>query len=163
AAVGRLPHAVAPRGRLAVVRFTAAHPNDVWVLLRDGDIADREQSLVLQKRREARAVARRLPHAAVRRTHVPDRRVLLEHGEVGDASRHNGRTYRPEVQLLELLRNGRGALRERQLSREGDKGGRQCDTAHRADHWASRHRWWGAGFYRRAPLAARECWLGTGS
>ena len=124
------PHDV----RLAVVRLAGADPDDVGIRLRDGDVADREQPLVLEQRRERRAIARRLPHAAVRRADVPDRRVLFVDGEIGDAPRHGGRTDRSEVQLLELLRDGRRALREREMTCEREHRGRECDGANRASH-----------------------------
>ena len=58
AAVGRLVDAVAPRRALAVVRLAGADPDEVGVVLRDGDVADRHQALVLELRLERRAVVR---------------------------------------------------------------------------------------------------------
>ena len=120
AAVGRLVDTTAPRGALTIVRLTSADPDEIGVVLRDGDVADRDQSLILKERREKGAVARGLPQASVRGSDVPDGRIRFIHGDVGDTSRHRRGADRPEVEFLELRRDG---------SRGGALG--QCRAEHR--------------------------------
>ena len=119
AAIGGLPHAVAPAGGLAIVRLTGADPNDVRVGLRHGDVADAEQSAILKQWREGRAITGGLPHATVRGSDIPNRRIRLVDGKIGDASRHDGGSNRPEVKLIELL-GYRCALRAERCSDEGE-------------------------------------------
>jgi hypothetical protein len=92
---------------LAVVGLTRADPDEIGILLGDGDVADRHQPLILEQRREHRAIARRLPHAAVRGADVIDGGIGFVYRHVGDASRHRRRPYRSEVQLLEFFGDGR--------------------------------------------------------
>ena len=101
AAVGRLVDAVAPRRALAVVRLAGADPDEIGIALRDRDVADRHQPLVLELGLERGAVVDGLPHAAVRRADVEDRRVGLVDRQVRDAPRHRGRPERPEMQRFE--------------------------------------------------------------
>ena len=112
AAVGRLVDAVSPRHALAVARFAAADPEKIGVRLRDGDVADRERTLILENRLESGPVVRCFPHAAVRGGDVIQRWIGFVDREVGDASRHRCGTNRPEVQRIEWLAGGRcgGAL-----------------------------------------------------
>ena len=110
-AVGRLVNATAPRRALPIVRFAGADPHEIRIGLRHGHITDRDQSLILKERREHRAVAGRLPHAAVSGPDIPDRRVGFVNGEIGNATRHRGRADRPEVQLVEFLRDQRRGWR----------------------------------------------------
>src|SRR5207248_5503 len=65
AAVGRLVDAFAPRRALSVIRLARTDPDDVRILLRHGDGANREKAAILKERREGRAITGRLPHAAV--------------------------------------------------------------------------------------------------
>ena len=111
AAVGRLVDAVAPRCALTVVRFTGPDPDEIRVVLRHGDVADRHEALILHLRLERRPVVRGLPHAAVAGADVEDRRVRFVNGEVGDPARHAGRPDRAEVERVErpvaMRRGGR--------------------------------------------------------
>ena len=132
AAVGGFVDAVAPRCALAVVRLARADPDEVRVALRDGEIADRDQPLILELGLERRAVVHRLPDAAVRRADVEDRGVRLVGGDVGDPTRHRGRADGSEVKCVERTarcRRGRrlpgspdnGLARERQHDRDAER------------------------------------------
>ncbi len=112
-AICRLVDPAPPRGALPVVGLARPHPDEVRIDLRHGDVADRDQPLVLEERFEGRTVAGRLPHAAVRGADVVDRRIGLVDGEVGDAPRHRGGADRAEVQLGEFVGVGNGGLRVR--------------------------------------------------
>ncbi len=102
----RLVDPAPPRGALPVVGLAGPRPHQVGVDLRDGHVADGDEPLVLEERLERGAVARGLPHAAVRRPHVIDGGVGLVHRQVGDAPRHGGGADGAEVEALELLGDG---------------------------------------------------------
>ncbi len=117
APVGRLVDAVAPRGALAVVRFAGAHPHQVGVRLRDGDVANRHQALILELGRERRAGVRGLPDTAVGGAHVEDGRIRLVDGKVRDAAGHRRRADLAEMERVERPA-GRGCGRLRCLTDE---------------------------------------------
>src|SRR4029079_2959169 len=78
AAIGGLVDPGSPRRALAVVVLAGAHPDDVRVVRRDGDVADRHDVvLIVEEDLPGGAVVRRLPEAAGRGGHVEDRRVAL--------------------------------------------------------------------------------------
>jgi hypothetical protein len=97
AAVGRLVDAAAPRRALAIVRLAGANPYQVRIRLRDRDVADRDQPLVLELGDERRAVVGGLPDATMRRAYVVNRGIRLVHRQVGDAAGHGGRSDGAEV------------------------------------------------------------------
>jgi hypothetical protein len=148
AAVGRLPHAAAPRQALAIVRFAGANPEQVRVFLRDREVADRDQPLRLELRRERRAGVGRLPDAAVRGADVEDRRVGFVHGEVGEPAGHARGPDRAEVEPIERIGGaggGRGALAgDRRTKGDGQRQrqrGTGSNHSQKPEHGASRRQW----------------------
>ena len=130
-AVGRLVDAVAERRALAVVRFARADPDDVRVLLADGQVADRRRRVGLEDRRPRRAVVDGLEDAARGEAEVDDRRVALDDGDVVDAAADVGGADRPEAEVLQqrivgpvdgrrLGRRRRRRLRERAKAERRD-------------------------------------------
>ena len=114
-AVGGPVDAVAPGRALPVVGLARADPHQVGVRLRDGDVANRHQALVLELGLERRAVVDGLPDAPVGGAYVVDRRVRLVDREIGDPPGHRGRPDLPEVQRIE---GPAGRRRRRRLARD---------------------------------------------
>ncbi len=75
AGVGRPIDAVAERHAVARIALARAYPHDVAIGGRDGDRADREHRLMIEKRPERRARVGRLPDAAVRTADIEGGRV----------------------------------------------------------------------------------------
>src|SRR5262249_6726490 len=160
AAVDRLVDAVAPRCALAVVRLAGANPHEIGVALRHGDVADPDQTLILELRLEGRAAVGRLPHAAVGGADVVNRRVRFVDGEIGDPPGHGRRADRPEVQRVEWTAAGDGSRGGRLLgstdeglrAESGDERGDEREDSNRFHGWlrlrmtgAGTIRFWGAG------------------
>ena len=101
--VDGLVDAVAPAGRLPVLRFAGADPDQVRVRLVEGHVADGARGLVVEDRRPRGAVILGLPDAARARADVEDLRLRLHHGEVGDAPAHE---RGPEFAILQVRDGG---------------------------------------------------------
>src|SRR5439155_27114231 len=98
-------------------RLPGTHPNEVGIVLGDGDVADRHEALTLEQRLERRAVVDGLPHSTVGGADVENRGVRLIHGQIRDAARHRGGADGSEVERVE-----RAAARHRggRLAEEAD-------------------------------------------
>ncbi len=141
AAVRGLVDTVAPRRRLPVVRLAAAGPDQVGILLRDRDVANRNQPHVLELRLERRAVIDRLPDAAVSGADVVDRRIRFVHSQVRNAAGHRRGSNGPEVQSLELLGDRNRRLRladERSGQGQAHQNRTQRDETQMPQHGSSR-------------------------
>ena len=86
AAVGRLVDAVTPRGRVALVAFAGADPDQVLVLLEDLDVADRRGAVGVEDRLPRRAAVLGLQHAAGRRADDDVGPVVFERIDGRDAA-----------------------------------------------------------------------------
>ena len=102
-AVDGLVDAVAPAGRLPVLRLPGADPDQVRVRLVEGDVADGARGLVVEDRRPRGAVVPGLPDAARAGADEEDLRLRLDHREVRDAAAHE---RGPELAVLEMREGG---------------------------------------------------------
>ena len=93
--IRRLPHAVAERARLPVVRFAGADVEHVRVGRRERQVADRSDPVRLEDRIVGRAVVERAPHASRREPDEILVRVLLVDGEIVDSAALAGRADFP--------------------------------------------------------------------
>src|SRR5207247_10698791 len=93
--------AVAPRRTLAIVGLPAADPNNVGLGRRDTELADRRCTLIIENRLEGRSRVCSLPHPPRRRSNIEGGTVAFNHGEVINASAHDGRTDCAPLQILQ--------------------------------------------------------------
>ena len=132
--VGGLVDAVAPAGRLPVLRLPGADPDQVWVGLVEGDVADGAGRLVVEERRPRGAVVLGLPDASGPGRDVEDLRLRLDDGEVGDAPAHERGADLAVLQVRDGgLEGGLGGCRGR-IQRDGryQRGGRGAEEVEAA-------------------------------
>jgi hypothetical protein len=92
AAVARLVDAVPPGAALAIVVFARAHPHEIRVVGRDGDVADRHHIVeIVEEDLPGGAVVDGLPQPAARGPDVEDRGIRFENRKIIDAPAHGGR------------------------------------------------------------------------
>src|SRR4029077_8465526 len=72
AAISRSVNAVAPIGRIAVVRFASSNPDDLGIGRRNGDRANGECWLLVEDRIKRHAVVVRLENTAVSKSDIKD-------------------------------------------------------------------------------------------
>src|SRR5262249_5324167 len=89
---------------------------DGWIGWRDGDRADGRAGLVVEDRLPRRAAVDRLHHATRGGGDVDDVGIALHHGDVIDATAHDGRTDLAELQRLEWALGNRAGEAERWIS-----------------------------------------------
>src|SRR5207253_9648038 len=88
AAIERAIDTVAPRRTLAIVRFAGADPDDVRIVCRNRDVANRSRSLLVEQCFERRSIVRRFPKAARGRADVENIRVAFDYCDVVYAAAH---------------------------------------------------------------------------
>ena len=118
ARVGRLVDAVAPVGAARRGVLARADPDDLRIGVGHGDVADRDDGLVVEDRLPADAVVHRLPEAARTGRRVDRVRLLRRHREVDEAAALARRADRAELEgLRHVRRQGLGA----------EIGGEECE------------------------------------
>ena len=104
AAVGRLVDAVAPGDAVADAFLARPDPDDVGVLLEEGDVADRSRAVLFEDRLPGRPGVDRLEDAAGGRGDQDLGEVVVERLEVGDAADHVGRADRAPAEMVGEVR-----------------------------------------------------------
>ena len=92
AAVGCSINAVAPIGRIPIVRFAASDPNHIRIRWRNRDGADREHRLFVEDWIERNAAVAGLKDAAVAERDVKHEWIAWIDRNVRDATTHDRRT-----------------------------------------------------------------------
>src|SRR2546423_14599388 len=90
AAVRRSINAIAPIGRVAVVRFAGADPDHIRIRWRNRNRADREIGLFVENRIEANAGVPRFENSAVTERDVKDEWIMRIDGDFRNAAAHHG-------------------------------------------------------------------------
>src|SRR6266568_4042319 len=86
AAIGRAINAVAPIGRIPIVRFAASDPDDIRIRRCNRDCADRQHGLLVENWVERNAAVARLEHAAMSKRDVKDKWIAWIDRNIGDAA-----------------------------------------------------------------------------
>ncbi len=101
AAIGRAINAVAPIGRIPIVRFAASDPNDIRIRRRNRDCADRHHGLFVENWVERNAAVARLEHAAMSKRDVKDKWIARIDRNIGDAAAHYRGTNGTRFEIFE--------------------------------------------------------------
>src|SRR6185295_6585513 len=101
AAVSRTINAVAPAGRISIVRLTAPDPNHIRIRWCNRDRSDRKRALLIEDRVERDTVIAGFENAAVREPHIKNRRVPRIDRDVGNPSAHHRRTDPAYFEIFE--------------------------------------------------------------
>src|SRR4029077_4091140 len=132
--ISRSINAVAPIGRIAVVRFASSNPDDIGIGRRNDDRANGQCWLLVEDRIKRHAVVVRLENAAVSKSDIKDKGVARINRYIRDASAHNRWPDRARFQIFEkdvgkLWRGWRWSRRYRREQWRSSIGGRR--------HWRS--------------------------
>ena len=127
AAIGRTINAVAPFGRITIVRFAGADPDHIRIRGRDRHRADREHRLLVENRIESDAVVARLEDAARAQPDIEDGRIARIDRDIRDAAAHHRRPDRARLDAFaknigQLHRRRRAERRSRTDSAEEEVG-----------------------------------------
>src|SRR6266851_817105 len=122
AAIGGSIYTIAPIGRIPIVGFAGAYPNQIRIGWRNCDRTDRERGLLVENRIKGHAVIIGFENAAVSEPDVKNKWIARIDRDIGNATAHYRRTDGARFQVFEknireLRRSWRGRRRNTRRQR----------------------------------------------